>query len=185
MMLSVAPANVGLWWFHYQLPHLAHILLLCHSLYDFVCRLYVERFHHIHATILSNHEHQNSSSHPGPGPWASSNAQPVATSGSLHPCDRLRLLFWCPQGMTFAHTRTQHKMNAAAHCNHKTAVVAWCITSNAPTIWIGQMPVMGQISAWIWHSVCNFDVERLHMVRTAICSNRLHSQRALIWSHVP
>ena len=134
MMLSVAPANVGFWWFHYQLPHVAHTTLLCHSLYDFVCRFNVERFHNIRAAILSIHGHQNSSSHPGPCHWATFDAQPVATCTSSYPGDRPRLLFWCPQGIKFAHTCTQHKMNTAAHCNHKTAVVAWCTTSEA-AIW--------------------------------------------------
>ena len=132
MTLSVAPTNVGFWWFHYQLPHVAHASLLCHSLYNFVCRFNVEKFHYIHAAILSTHWHQNSSSHPGPCPWATWNAQPAATCRSLHPDDRPRLLLWCPQFIKFTHTCTQHKMNTNAHCNHKTAAVAWCITSDAP-----------------------------------------------------
>ena len=125
-----------------QLPYVAHTSLLCHSLYDFVCRFNVEKFHHIHAANLSAHWHQNSSSHPGPCPWATSNAQPAATCRSLHPDDRPRLRLWCPQFIKFTHTCTQHKMNTNAHCNHKTAAVAWCITSDAPPkIWIGQMSV--------------------------------------------
>ena len=45
-----------------------------------------------------------------------------------------RFKFWCPLGISFAHTCTQHKLNKTAHYNNMAATTIWCITSNA-VIW--------------------------------------------------
>ena len=115
-------------------PYEAHASWFCCDLHEFGCTSGVEKLHNMHGAFFTIHVHENTSSHPG----QAIRQHPMPHQGvgwsSMHPCHRLRVIFWCQLGISFAHTCTQHKLNTTAHYNNMAATTIWCITSHA-VIW--------------------------------------------------
>ena len=124
----------GFYNLNYQSLSVAYASWFCCNVHEFGCTSGVEKLHNMHGAFFTIHVHENTSSHPG----QAIRQHPMPHQGvgwsSMHPCHRLRVIFWCQLGISFAHTCTQHKLNTTAHYNNMAATTIWCITSNA-VIW--------------------------------------------------